>query len=106
LADPSNECLNKFEAYLRDECGLGTRAIYAIVGKLSLDAKFKSVLGKKILLLWLKYNIFDVFDIMRGSEQEKEKRAIVSKLIDNFSFGGSSIEKLLETCISATKGDL
>jgi hypothetical protein len=75
------------------------------VEKLSLNPEFKAVLGKKILIIWLKYKIFDALDILKGSEATKRMK--VSEAIGKFDLDSSdaNIDELIRICMSSIEAD-
>jgi hypothetical protein len=50
----------------------------------------KSLLGKKVNLLWLKYKLYEVLDIQRP--KDAPQREAVSAAFDKFDFASSSLE--------------
>lgn len=101
LVDASKPNLNSFANYLRDDCDLAPRVIFYVIDKLSLNTEFKTVLGKKLILLWLKYKSFEVFDILKTDDAPK--RLKVETAIDNFDFNSATatLEELIKACMSS-----
>jgi len=94
-----NPDLNEFEKYIINEFGVSAKVVYSFVSDLSLNPESKAILGRKLLILWIKYKIFDVIGVFKKADEPKRNK--ITDFLSKFDFDTKNIKDFIEGCFNA-----
>jgi hypothetical protein len=99
-----NPDLNEFEKYIINEFGVSAKVVYSFVSDLSLNPESKAILGRKLLILWIKYKIFDVIGVFKKADEPKRNK--ITDFLSKFDFDTKNIKDFIEGCFNAAGAEL
>jgi hypothetical protein len=78
---------------------VSAKVIYSFVSDLSLNPESKAILGRKLLILWIKYKIFDVIGVFKKADEPKRNK--ITDFLSKFDFDTKNIKDFIEGCFNA-----
>jgi hypothetical protein len=88
-----NPNLNEFEIYIIKEFGVSAKVLYTFVNALSINSESKSILGRKLLILWIRYKLFDIMNIFKSAETVKRNK--ITEFLAKYDFDKKNIKDFL-----------
>lgn len=99
-----NPTLTEFEKYIISDFGVSAKVIYSFVSALSLNPESKAIIGRKLLILWIKYKIFDVIGVFKKADEPKRNK--INDFLAKFDFNTKNIKDFIEGCFNAAGAQL
>lgn len=99
-----NPNLSEFEKYIIKEFAVSAKVVYSFVDALSLNPESKAILGRKLLILWVKYKLFDVMNIFKKTEEAKRNK--ITEFLGKFDFDKQNIKEFIVGCFDAAGEEL
>jgi hypothetical protein len=69
-----NPDLNEFEKYIINEFDVSPKIVFSIVSALSRNPESKAIIGRKLLIMWIKYRFFEAVSIFKKIDQPKREK--------------------------------
>jgi len=83
---------------------MSAKAIYSFANNLSLNPHSKTMLGRKLLKLWIKYRLFDVMNIFRKPDEAKRNK--ISEFLSTFDFDKHRAKDFIVGCFNTAGEEL